>query len=88
MGRLEEKEVNAMKCVFCGGNVVKSEVTFTYEEDEKRLFIEHVPAEVCKRCGEKMYSPEVTDELLRFARSEFKPARKIEVPVYDFAANQ
>lgn len=88
MGRLEDKEVNAMKCVFCGGNVVKSEVTFTYEEDEKRLFIEHVPAEVCKRCGEKMYSPEVTDELLRFARSEFKPARKIEVPVYDFAANQ
>lgn len=88
MGRLQDKEVNAMKCVFCGGNVVKSEVTFTYEEDEKRLFIEHVPAEVCKRCGEKMYSPEVTDELLRFARSEFKPARKIEVPVYDFAANQ
>lgn len=88
MGRLQDKEVNAMKCVFCGGNLVKSEVTFTYEEDEKRLFIEHVPAEVCKRCGEKMYSPEVTDELLRFARSEFKPARKIEVPVYDFAANQ
>jgi len=88
MGRLQDKEVNAMKCVFCGGDVIKSDVTFTYEENEKRLFIEHVPAEVCKRCGEKMYSPEVTDELLRFARSEFKPARKIEVPVYDFAANQ
>jgi len=25
---------------------------------------------------------------LRFAGNEFKPARKIEVPVYDFAANQ
>jgi hypothetical protein len=35
-----------------------------------------------------MYSPEVTDELLRFARNEFKPSRKIEVPVYDYAANQ
>jgi hypothetical protein len=35
-----------------------------------------------------MYSPEVTDELLRFAGKEAKPARKIEVPVYDFAANQ
>jgi hypothetical protein len=35
-----------------------------------------------------MYSPQVTDELLRFARNEFKAARKIEVPVYDFAANQ
>ncbi|MDP2646214.1 MAG: type II toxin-antitoxin system MqsA family antitoxin [Desulfobacterales bacterium] len=76
-----------MKCVFCGGDVVKSEVTFTYEEDEKHLIIENVPAELCKRCGEKMYSPEVTDELLRYANNEFKPARKIEVPVFDFAAN-
>jgi len=77
-----------MKCVFCGGKVVKANVTFTYEKDDKYLIIEHVPAEVCTKCGEKMYSPEVTDELLRFARNEFKPARKIEVPVYDFAMNQ
>lgn len=77
-----------MKCVFCGGEVVKTNVTFTYEEDDKYLIIEHVPAEVCTKCGEKMYSPEVTDELLRFARNEFKPARRIEVPVYDFVMNQ
>jgi YgiT-type zinc finger domain-containing protein len=77
-----------VKCVFCGGEVVKTNVTFTYEEDDKYLIIEHVPAEVCTKCGEKMYSPEVTDELLRFARNEFKPARRIEVPVYDFVMNQ
>lgn len=77
-----------MKCVFCGGNVVKSKVTFTYEEGERHLIIEHVPAEICNSCGEKMYSPEVTDELLRFAMNEFKPVRKIEAPVYGFAANQ
>ena len=77
-----------MECVFCGGNVEKREVTFTYEEDDKYLIVEHVPAEVCTKCGEKMYSPEVTDELLRFSRNEFKPARSIEVPVYDFAMNQ
>jgi YgiT-type zinc finger domain-containing protein len=77
-----------VKCVFCGGKVVKTNVTFTYEEDDKYLIIENVPAEVCTKCGEKMYSPEVTDELLRFARNEFKPARRIEVPVYDFAMNQ
>ena len=77
-----------MKCAFCGGKAVKGKVTFTYEEDDKFLIIEHVPADVCTRCGEKMYSPEVTDELLHFARNEFKPAKKIEVPVYEFAVNQ
>jgi YgiT-type zinc finger domain-containing protein len=77
-----------MKCTFCGGEVVKRRVAFTYEEDNKYSIIEHVPAEVCIKCGEKIYSPEVTDEILRFAREKVKPVRKIEVPVYDFVANQ
>ncbi len=88
MDQLQDQEVNTMKCVFCGGNMVKSKVTFSYEEEEKHLIVEHVPAEVCNECGEKVFSAEVTDELLRFANNEFPPARKIEVPVYDFATNQ
>ena len=74
-----------MKCVFCGGKVEERLVTFTYGEDDKYLFVENVPAEVCTKCGEKIYSPEVTDELLRFARDRFKPMKTIEVPVFDFA---
>ena len=74
-----------MKCVFCGGKVEETVVTFSYEEDDKYLFVENVPAEVCTKCGERTYSPEVTEELLRFARDEFKPVKIIEVPVFDFA---
>lgn len=72
------------KCVFCGGGVEKRLVTFTYEEGDTHLLVENVPAEVCVRCGESTFSPEVTDELIRFARNEFKPRRTIEVPVFDF----
>jgi YgiT-type zinc finger domain-containing protein len=74
-----------MKCVFCGGKLEKRRVTFTYEENGKHLLIENVPAEVCIQCGEKTYSPRVTDTLLRFARDEFKPVKTIRVPVFDFA---
>lgn len=74
-----------MKCVFCGGKVEEKRATFSYEEDDKYILVENVPAEVCTICGEKTYSPEVTDELLRFARDEFQPAKIIEVPVFDFA---
>ncbi len=76
------------KCVFCGGHVEKKMVTFTYEDDDKYLLVEHVPAEVCTRCGEKMYSPEVTDELLEFAKDKFKPVKTVKVPVFDFAVHQ
>ena len=74
-----------MKCVFCGGKVEKTVVTFSYEEGDKYLFVENVPAEVCTKCGERTYSPEVTEELLRFARDEFKPVKIMKVPVFDFA---
>lgn len=74
-----------MKCVFCGGRIEERMVTFSYEEDDKYLFVENVPAEVCTKCGEKTYSPEVTDKLLKFARNEFNPVKTIKVPVFDFA---
>jgi YgiT-type zinc finger domain-containing protein len=73
-----------MKCVFCGGKLKKENVTFTYEDEDKYLFVEDVPAEVCTSCGEKTYSPSVTDDLLKFARNEFQPARTIEVPIFNF----
>ncbi|MBI4651723.1 YgiT-type zinc finger protein [Candidatus Desantisbacteria bacterium] len=37
-----------------GGNTENKLVTFTYEEDNKILFVEHVPAEVCTKCGENL----------------------------------
>lgn len=72
------------KCVFCGGRLEEKKVSFVYENDEY-LVVENVPAEVCAKCGERTYSPEVTDELLGYAKHKFKPTKTIKVPVFDFA---
>jgi YgiT-type zinc finger domain-containing protein len=74
-----------MSCVFCGGKVETQNVTFIYGEDGDYLFIEDVPAEVCLQCGEKTYSPEVTDDLIRIAKRRLKPNKVIEVPVFRYA---
>ncbi len=60
-------------------------VTFSYEEDNTYLLVEHVPAEVCNRCGEKIYTPEVTDALMRFAKEKREPTKVVQVPVYEFS---
>ena len=73
-----------MNCVFCGNKVIRKNVNFIYEEGNKYIIVEKVPAEVCTKCGEKTYSPEVTDELLRFAKDEFPPEKIVEVPVFNF----
>lgn len=74
-----------MKCVYCGGKIEARKVTFIGDEDGDYFFVENVPAEVCTQCGEKTYSPKVTDELIRLAKRKLAPARKIEVPVFDYA---
>lgn len=73
-----------MKCSFCGGRIEKKKVTFTCEHRGRFLLVKNVPAEVCIQCGEKTYTPKVTDELLKFAREESKPTKVLEVPVFDF----
>ena len=73
------------KCVFCGGKVVNEKVTFVYESDDRFFFVKHVPAEVCTKCGEKTYTPKVTEELLKYAKKETKSAKIARVPVFNFA---
>jgi HTH-type transcriptional regulator / antitoxin MqsA len=73
-----------MKCVFCGGELKHDTVTFHYEDDETYLLVEHVPADVCSHCGERLYSPDVTDALLNVRHERMKPTKVIQVPVYDF----
>lgn len=75
-----------MRCVFCGGKVTRKHVTFAYDEGGKYLFVENVPAEVCQQCGERTYSPEVTDNLLQYAESSHEPIRTIQVPVFRYAS--
>ncbi len=75
------------KCVFCGGKITEELVTFVYDDDDKYFFVEHVPAEVCTKCGERTYAPKVTEGILKFAKHKVKPAKIVKVPVFDFAGN-
>jgi YgiT-type zinc finger domain-containing protein len=74
-----------MRCIFCGGKIESRKSTFVYDYDDEYFMIENVPAEVCLQCGEKTYSPEVTDDLINLSKKRFKPAKTIQVPVFDYA---
>ncbi len=45
-----------MNCAFCGGELKKTTVTFSHEEDETYILVKHVPAEVCPKAGERSIS--------------------------------
>ena len=72
--------------MFAEGKVEHRKVTFVYDYDKDYFLIENVPAEVCTQCGEKTYAPEVTDDLIRFAKKRSKPERTVKIPVFDYAS--
>ena len=74
-----------MKCDLCGGTVERQLVSYTLFYEGNWIIVEHVPANVCQQCGERLFEPETVDHLQKIIWGHRKPARKIETPVYEFA---
>ena len=64
---------------------VPEKVTYTIEVDGKLTVIEHVPARVCLETGEQLFSAETVERIQQLMFSKTKPARVMEVPVFEFA---
>lgn len=65
--------------------MVERKVIYTVEVNGKIIVIENVPARVCLETGEQFFSPETVERLQQMIWERKKPARVIEVPVYEFA---
>ena len=64
---------------------VPEKVTYTIEIDGKLTVIEQVPARVCIETGEQLFSAETVERIQQMISSKQKPARVMEVPVFEFA---
>ena len=74
-----------MACDVCGGRVVEGEVAYTVELHGKFVVVENVPAKVCGRCGENLFSPDTVERLQKTAWEQKNPVRIMETPVFNFA---
>ncbi len=57
------------KCSVCDGELERRPVTYTKEHHKQLVAIGNVPAQVCRRCGEEYFTPEVADELHRIIQA-------------------
>lgn len=65
--------------------MVDQKVRYTLEVEGKLIIIENVPARVCLETGEQFFSPETVEHLQQMVWEQRKPARVVEVPVFEFA---
>lgn len=74
------------KCHVCGGQTARSEyVSEVLEVAERRVLVEHVPAQVCVRCGEPSFSRETTERIRLLVHGSEHPAKTIPLEVFELA---
>lgn len=74
-----------MKCALClRGETKPGLATVTFERGEKIIIVKGAPAEICDTCGERYFTAETTDLLLKLAEREQDTVE--EVKVIKFAA--
>lgn len=74
------------RCIYCRGELDEQLTTFLYEDNGQVWIIRNVPTFVCKQCGEKEYSQEITHRILTFLKQPPRPVEIIHVPAYDLAS--
>lgn len=76
----EEKDL----CDLCGGELTHKMVSLELHIKKELVICENLPADVCKQCGEKYFSAEVSEKIDGFLKEyrKEKPARYVPVPVY------
>lgn len=70
------------KCDVCGGTAARNEfVSEVFTIDSRRVLVEHIPAQVCERCGEAVFSRETTERVRRLVH-DASPARTVSLDVF------
>jgi HTH-type transcriptional regulator/antitoxin MqsA len=73
------------KCHVCGHTAAKSEfVSEVFNVEGRRVLVEHIPAQVCERCGEAVFSRETTEKIRRLVHDE-RPSKTVALDVFALA---
>ena len=63
---------------------IDQRVTYTLEFEGRFVIIEHVPARVSVRTGERFFSPETVERLQKIVWEGKTPSRVVEAPVFEY----
>ena len=85
MARTQETEITMFKCNVCGGTTARTEyVNEVFTINGRRVLVEHIPAELCERCGEAAFSREITEKIRRLVH-EAHPSKTVPLDVFALA---
>jgi HTH-type transcriptional regulator / antitoxin MqsA len=74
------------KCHVCGATSAREAfVSEVFTIDTRRVLVEHIPAQVCERCGEATFSRDTAEKVRRIVHGEGRPVRTVPMDVFAMA---
>ncbi len=74
------------RCHVCGSqNAHEEQVSEVFRIDGRTVLVENIPAMVCDRCGEAVFSKETTEKIRRMVHGEDKPVRTVRMEVFAYS---
>ena len=80
------KKVSPDRCEFCGGEVSQGAIRARFAFRGQTVYVDHVPAWVCARCGEQYFDAPVYKRLEAIAKQAHRIKRKVTFPLADYDA--
>jgi len=78
--------MSGFKCHVCGGTAAKDEsVSEVLNVGGRRVLVEHIPAQVCTRCKEAVFSRETTERIRQLVHGAGRPSRTVPLDVFEMA---
>lgn len=74
------------RCHVCGSTEAREEfVNEVFQIDDKPVQVEHIPAQVCTRCGETAFSRQTTERIRRMVHGDATPVKSVSMEVFSYA---
>jgi len=74
-----------MKCAACHNNMVSKKGTVDLRISEKLCFVRNVSYEECRVCGERVFSPKVSQNIFERIKTRQFVEETVRIPVLDCA---
>ena len=73
-------------CHVCGSTEsVDKLVSEVFQIDGKPVLVENIPAQVCARCGEEIFSRDTTENVRKIVHGKHQPVRSVQMDVFSYA---
>ncbi len=73
------------RCHVCGStNAEHAHVNEIFHVDNKPVLVEGIPAAICRRCGERIFSRETMERVRKMVHESTEPSRRIALDVLTF----